>query len=206
MKTDKAYNLWANQYDTNINKTRDLDQKVTMATLTKYKFNSVLELGCGTGKNTEWFLKKADKIIAFDFSEEMLHKAKAKITSKKVTFYNANLNEKWNVKNDSVNLISVNLVLEHIKNLDFIFNQAHQKLNKNGLFFICELHPFKQYLGSKARFETENGTETLEVYTHHITDYLNSATNNNFKLLELKEWFDHDNNKIPRLISFVFEK
>jgi hypothetical protein len=30
---------------------------------------------------------------------------------------------------------------------------------------------------------------------------------NGFRLIELKEWFDQDNAlKIPRLISFVFEK
>jgi hypothetical protein len=97
--------------------------------------------------------------------------------------------------------------LEHIKDLDFIFKQAYLKLKFNGIFFINELHPFKQYSGSKARYESENGTEMLEVYTHHISDYINAAKENGFKLEEIYEQFDNLNrNEMPRLISFIFRK
>ena len=72
---------------------------------------------------------------------------------------------------------------------------------------LLELHPFKQYAGSKARYETDSGTEELEVYTHHISDYIGSAENNGFELLGINEWFDTTPEKeIPRLISFVFKK
>ena len=30
MSIEKAYNIWANQYDTNENRTRDLDKKLTI--------------------------------------------------------------------------------------------------------------------------------------------------------------------------------
>jgi len=52
MNTEKAYNIWAEEYDSNSNKTRDLDYQSTIDTLDKYKFSKVIELGCGTGKNT----------------------------------------------------------------------------------------------------------------------------------------------------------
>ena len=63
MSIEKAYNTWAEQYDTNENKTRDLDIKATIETLSKYKFKYVLELGCGTGKNTKWLLRKAKRCL-----------------------------------------------------------------------------------------------------------------------------------------------
>ncbi|GAL81049.1 3-demethylubiquinone-9 3-methyltransferase [Algibacter lectus] len=163
MSIEQAYNIWANQYDTNENRTRDLDKKCTIETLSKYKFSNVLELGCGTGKNTEWLLAHAQQIIGLDFSEEMLNKAKEKIVDSKVTFKKANLTQNWGVDNNFVDLITCSLTLEHIENLDYIFNQAYLKLKKEGLFFISELHPFKQYSGSKARYETEAGTKELEV-------------------------------------------
>ena len=78
MSIEKAYNIWAKQYDTNINRTRDLDKVAKIETLSKYDFESVLELGCGTGKNTKWLLEKAKRIIGLDFSQEMLNKAKEK--------------------------------------------------------------------------------------------------------------------------------
>ncbi|WP_053990046.1 class I SAM-dependent methyltransferase [Mangrovimonas sp. TPBH4] len=207
MSIEKAYNIWANQYDTNENRTRDLDKKCTIETLNKYDFKNVLELGCGTGKNTEWLLNKAERIIGLDFSQEMLNKAEEKISDKRVRFKKADLTKNWEVENSFADLITSSLTLEHIENLDHIFSQASLKLKKNGLFFISELHSFKQYSGSKAKYETENGTEELEVYVHHISEYINNANNNGFQLIELKEWFDNNSeNEIPRLISFVFKK
>lgn len=207
MSIEKAYNIWASQYDSNLNLTRDLDKKCTIKTLKNLDFKNVLELGCGTGKNTEWLLNKAERIIGLDFSQEMLNKAKAKIFDKRVLFKKADLTKDWEIENNFVDLITASLTLEHIENLDQIFSQANLKLKKNGLFFISELHPFKQYSGSKAKYETENGIKELEVYIHDISEYIDTAKNNGFKLIELKEWFDESSeNEIPRLISFVFKK
>lgn len=207
MSIEKAYNIWANQYDTNVNRTRDLDKKCTIETLTNFNFKNVLELGCGTGKNTEWLLNKAERIIGLDFSQEMLNKAEEKISDKRVIFKKADLTKDWEIENNFADLITSSLTLEHIENLDHIFSQANQKLKKNGLFFISELHAFKQYSGSKAKYETENGTEELEVYVHHISEYIDDAKNNGFQLIHLKEWFDENSkNGIPRLIAFVFKK
>lgn len=205
MSIEEAYNSWAEQYDTNENKTRDLDKKATIDTLSRYNFKKVIELGCGTGKNTEWLLTKADQVVGMDFSDEMMNIAKKKINDNRVEFIKADLSKVWDVKDGFADLITSSLTLEHIADLGHIFQQAYQKLNNNGIFFISELHPFKQYLGSKARYETKNGTEVLEVYTHHVTQYIDIAKNNGFEVLEIGEWFD-DNVEIPRLISFVFKK
>lgn len=207
MNIDKAYNIWADQYDTNSNKTRDLDTKSTIETLNKFEFSSVIELGCGTGKNTIFLLKKADEIIGLDFAQEMLNKAKNKIKDERVEFRKADLTAEWNIENNYADLITCSLVLEHIENLNFVFNQANKKLKNGGLFFISELHPFKQYSGSKAKFEAENGTQELETYVHHISEYLEVANENGFELLELKEWFDEENKSgIPRLIGITLLK
>lgn len=207
MSIEKAYNVWAEQYDTNENKTRDLDIESTIETLSKYDFKNVLELGCGTGKNTEWLLKKSERIIGLDFSIEMLEIAKKKITNDKVEFIKADLTKDWEIENQFADLVTSSLTLEHIDDLNHVFSQANQKLMENGIFFISELHPFKQYIGSKAKYETENGVEELKVFTHHISDYVENAEINGFYLLEIKEWFDEKSEKeIPRLISFVFRK
>jgi predicted TPR repeat methyltransferase len=207
MSIEKSYNSWAEQYDTNENKTRDLDTKSTIKTLTKYDFKNVLELGCGTGKNTSWLLNKAELIIGLDFSQGMLDIAKKKITDHRVEFKKADLTKDWEIENQFADLVTSSLTLEHIEDLNHIFNQANKKLKENGLFFISELHPFKQYSGSKARYETGNGIEELSVYTHHISDYIENAESNGFEILEIKQWFDEKPEKeIPRLISFVFRK
>jgi ubiquinone/menaquinone biosynthesis C-methylase UbiE len=207
MTIKDSYNSWAENYDTMENKTRDLEKTAIRQTLINYNFEYVIELGCGTGKNTNWLAERAIQLTAIDFSEKMLALAEKKIKSDKVNFVQSDLTKPWNIKDDNADLISCSLVLEHIFNLNFIFREAGKKLKANGIFYVCELHPFKQYLGSKARYETENRTIELEVFVHNVSEYIKSALNNSFELLELNEWFDNaEKTGPPRLISFVFKK
>jgi ubiquinone/menaquinone biosynthesis C-methylase UbiE len=207
MTIKDSYNSWAENYDAMENKTRDLEKTAIRKTLKNFKFEYVIELGCGTGKNTKWLAERSEHLIAVDFSEKMLSRAKKKIKSNKVNYLQYDLTKPWKIKSNFADLISCSLVLEHIYNLNFLFREARKKLKTNGIFYICELHPFKQYQGSKARYETENGTVELEVFVHNISEYIESALKNGFELLELNEWFDNsDEIKPPRLISFVFKK
>jgi ubiquinone/menaquinone biosynthesis C-methylase UbiE len=205
-KIKKSYKDWSKIYDTNKNETRDLDQIITKKILSKITFDSILEIGCGTGKNTTWFSEKANSIIAVDFSPEMLKIAKNKINSNRVNFKEADITKPWSFNNTSVDLISINLVLEHVENLNFIFKSANETLKNNGYLFISELHPYKQYLGSQAMFNNELVTS----FTHQISDYFTSAGQYNFQCIELIESFDKfpdkENENIPRLISILFKK
>ena len=207
MNNSEAYNQWASNYDTMINTTRDLEQEAFRKVLSTIKFNDVLEIGCGTGKNSEWLLTKSKSIIAADFSEGMLAKARGKIDNKIVQFIKTDVREQWQFKNNSFDLISFSLVLEHIENIDFIFGEAKRVLKLGGFIYIGELHPFKQYAGSKARFEVEDGIFELECFIHNISDYLNTAKKYQFECVELMEWFDDNTTKetIPRLLTMVFK-
>ena len=199
------YNTWAHQYDNDINPTRDLDKTVTKKYLSNIDFFKVLELGCGSGKNTEWLITKADKLVGLDFSENMLDLARKKIKSEKATFINTDINKNWPVNDNIFDLGTINLTLEHIEILDHIFNSLFMKLIQGGKCFVCELHPKKQLAGSRAQFE-ENGTElVLDVFQHSEQDYIQNAKKAGFNLLAKDDWYDNEKN-IPRLISFLFEK
>lgn len=207
MNTQEAYNNWASQYDTNINKTRDLEGKALRTTLSGIAFESCLEIGCGTGKNTEWFIEKAKKVTAVDLSEEMLAKAKEKLTDDRVQFLQADITSSWTFRNQLYDLVSFSLVLEHIDNLDHIFKEVGQSLKSGGHVYIGELHPFKQYAGSKARFETPEGVQTVDCFTHHVSDFIQAAEKNGLTLANINEYFDDDNrNEIPRILILLFRK
>ncbi|MFZ0452429.1 MAG: class I SAM-dependent methyltransferase [Ignavibacteriaceae bacterium] len=207
MDTKKAYNIWSAQYDTNDNKTRDLEAKALRITLENFKFNNCLEIGCGTGKNTEWLITKSRNITAIDLSEEMLARAKEKIKTINVKFIRADITKDWNFTKDRYDLISFSLVLEHIENLERIFKEAAMVINPGGYIYIGELHPFKQYLGTKARFETEKGTEVLTCFNHNISDFTRSAKKYGFEIIDINEFFDNDDRTgIPRIIAFVLRK
>lgn len=202
MGVKKAYQSWSVIYDQNENKTRDLDLLATKTVLKNIPFDTVVEIGCGTGKNTQWLAQKATKIIAIDFSPAMLAIAKKKVTQKHVTFMEADIAVPWNLEANMADLINCNLVLEHLVDLNPVFSEAHRVLKNNGYFFISEIHPMKRFMGSQAKFE-----DTLvESYLHHLSDYLAAAEKFGFKLIKIEEWFDEEKENPPRLLSILLQK
>lgn len=208
MNNQQAYNHWASTYNDVTNLTRDAELKAKKEILKNLSFLNVVELGCGTGKNTAWLLKRAQNIIAVDFSENMLAKAKERVISDKVNFVQADINQHWDfLSKINIDLITCSLVLEHIEHLQPVFEKAADALVTGGYFYIGELHPFKQYAGSKARFEKENETLVLDCYTHHISEFTMLATLTGFSIVTLNEWFDEaDKKDIPRILTLLFRK
>lgn len=207
MSVQKAYDLWSASYDADHNPTRDLDRTVMAQTLGGQQFGSILEVGCGTGKNTKFLAQIGEQVTAVDFSPGMLAQAKAKISAANVKFQEADITQPWPAPAASFDLVTFNLILEHIEELNFVMKQASQTLAANGRLFICELHPFKQYRGSQARFTQNDEVNFVPAFTHHTSDYLKAAQNCGLKLSELQEWWHEDDvGKPPRLISFMFHK
>jgi ubiquinone/menaquinone biosynthesis C-methylase UbiE len=205
MNTKDAYNQWATTYDSVINKTRDLEGKAMRILLQSVKVPGIIEVGCGTGKNTPWLASKCESLTAVDFSEEMMLLAKEKVNDPKVTFLQADITHEW--KFEKADLICFSLVLEHIKDLYFVFDQASRTLQPGGRLYINELHPYKQLQGSRAKFEKEGELLHLEYFIHQVSDYFDAATRHGFICEDLQEWFDgEDRNDIPRLLSFSFRK
>jgi len=207
MNVESAYNSWSEQYDTNENKTRDLEAISLRKMLAGNQFKHCLEVGCGTGKNTAWLINICTQITAIDLSEGMLEKAKEKIQSDKVAFHIVDILKDWTFSNSKYDLVTFSLMLEHIEDLESIFQKLEAVTEKGSKVYIGELHPFKQYAGSKARFETATGTEVVTCFNHHVTDFITAAKNNGFTLLLIDEQFDEgDRNQIPRILNLLFEK
>ena len=207
MNVQQAYNNWASQYDTNNNKTRDLEAIALRKSLANILFDNVLEVGCGTGKNTIWFIEKAKQVLAIDLSDAMLIKAKEKVNSCKVSFLQTDIKNEWTFTGHLYDLISFSLVLEHIENLDHVFKEANKKLKPDGYIYIGELHPFKQYSGTKARFDTEDGQQVVECFNHHISDFVQVAKKYGLLLVDIDEHFDDtEKSEVPRILSLILQK
>lgn len=207
MNVKEAYQEWSEQYDTNENKTRDLEAVALRSVLSSIHFDKVLEFGCGTGKNTVWFEQNAKEILSADFSEAMIAKAAEKIKSLKVQFAVTDINEPWDFSKEKFDLVSFSLVLEHIQNIEAVFNKINQVTESGAFVYTGELHPFKQYAGSKARYTTPEGEQIVTCYTHNVSDFITAANKYNFSLMDLEEWFDdNDRSQIPRILTLLFKK
>ena len=207
MKIEEAYTDWSTTYDFDRNLTRDLDEIVARQELANLQCKSILEIGCGTGKNTALLADIGDQVLALDFSAGMIEKAKTKVARANVTFRIADITQRWPSDDESSDLISCNLVLEHIEDLSHIFSEAARVLINGGRFFVCELHPFRQYRGTQARFQRAEDTTHIAAFVHHISDFTNAATVSGLSLEVFREWWhSEDEAKPPRLLSFMFEQ
>jgi ubiquinone/menaquinone biosynthesis C-methylase UbiE len=207
MDAKQAYDFWASLYDSNKNNTRDLEAIALRDMLDKISFEFCLEVGCGTGKNTQWLADRSAQLTGVDFSNEMLAKAREKISSSKVNFISADITKEWTFAATQYDLISFSLVLEHIEFLEPVFSKAAKVLKPGGHLYLGELHPFKQYTGTKARFDTAAGRQLIDCFNHHITDFTRAADKAGLKIIDMNEYFDTiDRNEIPRILSIVFQK
>src|SRR5438876_8929763 len=74
-----AYDEWAETYDSDPNRTRELAGQVLRKVDLRVDGRDIVEIGCGTGRNTEWLATQAARITALDFSEAMLARARARV-------------------------------------------------------------------------------------------------------------------------------
>src|SRR5258705_7483749 len=164
-----AYDRWAATYDSDANMTRDLDAIVLRASNLEIDGRDVLELGCGTGKNTVWLAERARSVTALDFSDGMIERARRRVgAAPNVCFVRHDVRASWPCTDASVDVVVGNLVLEHVADVAPVFAEAARVLRPGGEAFFCELHPDRQRRGSQAQFtDTSTGERVLvEAFAH----------------------------------------
>lgn len=206
-----AYNEWAETYDTDQNRTRDLAGEVLRQIELDLNGRSIVEVGCGTGRNTMWLARReagSTNIVALDFSEEMLARAQARVDDPRVRFVRHDVRSTWPLTDAAADVVIAMLVLEHVEHLEPIFAEAARSLRAGGELFICELHPTRQLMGKQAQFTSvKTGEHTLvTAFLHEIADYVKAAMSSGFELVNKGEWHDPDadSNAPPRLVSLHF--
>lgn len=205
-----AYDRWAASYDADKNATRDLDAIVVRRAPLAIANRDVLELGSGTGKNTEYLALHARSVVAIDFSEAMIARAHQRIPTPNVRFLLRDVRDTWPVPPASVDAVVANLILEHVHDLAPVFFEAARVLRPGGQFFFCELHPYRQLIGAQAHFVDPESGETVQVtaHVHTVSEYVNGAIEAGFTLKSLGEWIEDGaaEGSAPRLISLLLER
>lgn len=205
-----SYDAWAATYDSDTNRTRDLDRQVfdtLLATTGPHHFGFAIEAGCGTGKNTARLAAAADRVLALDFSPGMLAIARQKVAAANVTFAEADLTRAWPVADGTADFVAFDLVLEHIADLAPVFGAAARALRRGGLLAVTELHPARQYEGKQAHFRRGDDVVAVPAFVHHVSEYVAAARAAGFVLADLREhWHADDAGRSPRLLSLSWHR
>jgi ubiquinone/menaquinone biosynthesis C-methylase UbiE len=212
LDVEAAYDRWAPQYDRDHNPTRDLDAVVLRRLLPRLDGVDVLELGCGTGKNTGALLE-ARSVTAVDVSDKMLAGARAKHTARHVSFVRHDLCEPLPFDDDSFHLIVIDLVLEHLPALAPLFEECARVLRPGGTVSLIELSPYRQLAGARAHFADDAGEVGVPAYLHTHAEYFRAARAAGLRVDDVRDWYDGDDpsrppepGAAPRLLSMRLER
>jgi malonyl-CoA O-methyltransferase len=208
MSIQSAYNRWSETYDSQPNPTRDIDAAVLPHILPDLTGLSVVEAGCGTGKNSGRLAADSQKLIALDFSEGMMAVAREKHNAANIHWARCDFNRPWPLVSETADLVIFNLVLEHIEHLEPVFAQAARVLRPDGIMILSEFHPIRLTDSSKgARITAENGDiiQMVGSYRHEIEGYETAAAASNLHPLQTREW-PPENDPRPLLLTMHFQK
>lgn len=209
--TATAYDRWSAVYETDRNRTRDLDGMVLRGAGLPLAGAAVLEIGCGTGRNTVYLAEAAARVLAIDFSEGMLEKARARCAGRPVRFVAQDIRTRWPADDASIDVAVTDLVLEHVEDLAPIFAEAARVLRPGGVFHVSELHPTMQLDGKQANFaDPATGAEVrVPAFRHTIPEFVNTAVAAGLVLRRLDEWFIDAADRAagrPRLLTLLLAR
>ena len=207
----RAYDSWSASYDDDRNLTRDLDAYVLRQAPLGVDGADVLELGCGTGKNTVWLVARARSVVALDFSGGMLARARERIgAAPHVRLVQQDVRNPWPIPDESVDAVIGNLVLEHVADLAPVYAEAARVLRRGGRLWLCELHPERQRRGGQAHFTDGGSGEIVHVaaHLHTVSEYVNGGIAAGLELRQLGEWVEDGaaEGAPPRLLSVLFHR
>ncbi len=203
LSVEHGYDRWSGTYDTVLNATRDLAAVLLRQQDLGLSGATVVELGCGTGLNTGWLAERAGSVLALDFSDGMLAKARERVAGANVTFARHDVRERLPLPDASVDVVVETLVLEHVEALAPVFAEAARVLKPGGRLYLSELHPYRQAVGKQARFNDAEGVEhKIAAFLHPVSEYLNAAVAAGLTVLACEE-AGEDPEAPPRLFTLT---
>ena len=148
MNTLDYYNKNSEEY---FNSTLNVDMTNTYKPFLKLvpKDGKILDLGCGSGRDSMNFMKLGYEVTAVDGSKELAKKASALLGKEVIvsTFEELELKEKFHGIWACASLL-------HIKreDLKIVLNNLYNNLEDNGVFYMSFKYGEKEYVDDKNRY------------------------------------------------------
>jgi ubiquinone/menaquinone biosynthesis C-methylase UbiE len=174
-----AYDRWAESYDAQDNPLVAMTT-IAMRTWTPAVGARVLEVGCGTGRNADFFLARgAAGYVGLDASPNMLARARARELPR-CTFVEIDFNSPWPLPSSSQDVVLFCLALEHVARLDAPFREAARVLRSGGELRAYELHAELHEGGFRAHFRDGDREIALPSFAHDAADFARSFAATSF--------------------------
>ncbi|MBA4186853.1 MAG: class I SAM-dependent methyltransferase [Planctomycetaceae bacterium] len=184
-----GYDRWAAVYDHDANPLQAIEEPIVRAAVGDVRGVRTLDLGCGTGRHALWLADSGAVVTAVDFSEGMLAEARKKPGAEKVTFLAHDLHQPLPFADGQFDLVISGLVLEHLRELDGFFAEAHRVLQLGGRAVVSAMHPAMFLRGTQARFTDPTTSELVQPGSvpHSVAAFVMAAVRAGFRLSAVGE-------------------
>ncbi|HYR82466.1 MAG TPA: metalloregulator ArsR/SmtB family transcription factor [Terriglobia bacterium] len=102
------------------------------------------DLGCGTGKVSDWLTPFAERVIAVDASREMLEAAREQLAGRKNVDVRQGPMEKLPIRNGELDVAMMMLVLHHLPEPKRALVEAARTLKSGGRLLILDMVPHER--------------------------------------------------------------
>ena len=179
-----GYDRWAAIYDREANPLIALEEPVVREALGDVAGLAALDLGCGTGRHSVWLANAGATVTGVDFSEGMLEEARGKPGAAAVRFLAHDLHQPLPFAPGSFDLVVSGLVLEHLREIDAFFAEAHRVLRPGGHAVVSAMHPAMFLKGVQARFTDPASGEKVQPgsFAHSVGAFVMAAVRAGFAL------------------------
>jgi SAM-dependent methyltransferase len=172
-----GYAAWSPFYDDDGNPLTALEGPVARRWFGLLEGRLALDLGCGTGRHTVALVEAGARVVALDFTPEMMSRAREKLRSHSVLWARYALPQPLPFHDATFDLVVLGLVLEHVAALGESMTEVARVLAPHGRCVVSAMHPELTAAGQTARFiDPETGLRRPIRTVHRSTDdYLAAA-------------------------------
>jgi len=187
--TRDGYDRWAASYDDEGNPLLALEEPEVDRALGDVAGLDVLDAGTGTGRHALRLAARGARVVAVDFSDQMLAKARAKRGADLVRFENHDLTRPLPYVDASFDRVLSALVLEHVPDVAGFLRELGRVTRPEGSIVVTAMHPAMFLRGVSARFRHEETGEFLRPrsYVMQLSDYVMGALDADLRIVSLAE-------------------
>lgn len=146
-----------------------LEQPAMSELLPELTGKTVLDLGCGYGKNCCDFINHgAKKVVGIDISKKMLEVAKAESSNKNIQYICMDMSDLTAIS-EKFDLVYSSLAFHYIEDFRKLSNDIHALLNIGGHLLFSQEHPIiTATVGGKGYFNRdENGNKVSYTFSNY---------------------------------------
>jgi len=138
-----------------------------------------LDVGCWDGRKTLWWAKaaRAKTVLGIEMVEYAAKRAK----NKNIEVFVTNIDkEKWPIKDNSIDCVFSNLLIEHLGDIDRFISESYRVLKRGELTVVStnnlsSWHNIAGLLFGWAPFDMTNSSSTLRLIGNPLTNQKNDS-------------------------------